>query len=104
VLPAPAGETPPLPPDAPRFLSLYHRDRFGPRPLSSAESAEAGGLADLLRRGLISRRSSSQIRPIASIENGPAIAVDRPANGRRADPRRPPLHAFNRGPSLLSSG
>ena len=40
-------------PDAARFLSLYHRDRFGPRPLSAGESAEAGRLADLLRRGLI---------------------------------------------------
>jgi hypothetical protein len=40
-------------PDAARFLSLYHRDRFGPRPLSAGESAEARHLADLLRRGLV---------------------------------------------------
>jgi hypothetical protein len=39
-------------PDAVRFLSLYHRDRFGPGPLSAGESAEANRLADLLRRGL----------------------------------------------------
>jgi hypothetical protein len=47
-----AGKIPSLLPDAARFLSLYHRDRFGPDPLSSGESAEAGRLADLLRRSL----------------------------------------------------
>ena len=47
-----AGKIPSLLPDAARFLSLYHRDRFGPGPLSSGESAEAGRLANLLRRGL----------------------------------------------------
>ncbi len=51
LLPA-AGETPGLLPDAERFLSLYHRDRFGPRPLSAGESSEASRLADLLRRRL----------------------------------------------------
>ena len=86
---AAVGENPHLLPDATRFLPLYNRDRFGPRPLSSAESTEAARLANLLRRGLISRRSSSQIRSTASFENGPAIAVDRPANGRRVHPRRP---------------
>ena len=52
-----AGKIPPLLPDAARFLSLYHRDRFGPGPLSSGESAEAGRLADLLRRGLFRPRA-----------------------------------------------
>jgi transglutaminase-like putative cysteine protease len=47
-----AGNIPPLLPDVARFLSLYHRDRFGPGPLSSGESTEAGRLADLLRRDL----------------------------------------------------
>ncbi|NNG46786.1 MAG: DUF3488 domain-containing protein [Deltaproteobacteria bacterium] len=47
-----AGKIPSLLPDAARFLSLYHRDRFGPGPLSSGESIEARRLADLLRRGL----------------------------------------------------
>ena len=47
-----AGETPGLLPAAERFLSLYHRDRFGPRPLSAGESSEASRLADLLRRRL----------------------------------------------------
>jgi transglutaminase-like putative cysteine protease len=49
---AAAGKTPGLLPDAFRFLSLYHRDRFGPRPLSVEESSEAGRLADALRRSL----------------------------------------------------
>jgi transglutaminase-like putative cysteine protease len=44
--------TPALLSHADRFLSLYHRDRFGPHSLSAAESAEAARLADLLRRGL----------------------------------------------------
>jgi hypothetical protein len=47
-----AGKTPGLLPDAFRFLFLYHRDRFGPRPLSAEESFEAGRLADALRRSL----------------------------------------------------
>jgi hypothetical protein len=42
---------PPLAGDAGRFLDLYHRDRFGPRPLSPAEREEAFGLAGRLRRG-----------------------------------------------------
>jgi hypothetical protein len=37
--------------DAGRFLDLYHRDRFGPRPLSPAEREEAFRLAGTLRRG-----------------------------------------------------
>lgn len=45
-----AERTPVLLPETARFLSLYHRDRFGPHPLSVEESAEAGRLADLLRR------------------------------------------------------
>jgi transglutaminase-like putative cysteine protease len=49
---AAAGKTPGLLPDAFRFLSLYHRDRFGPRPLSVEELSEAGRLADDLRRSL----------------------------------------------------
>ena len=49
---AAAVESPGLLPAAERFLSLYHRDRFGPRPLSAGESSEASRLADLLRRGL----------------------------------------------------
>jgi transglutaminase-like putative cysteine protease len=39
-------------PYATRFLSLYHQDRFGGRPLAAGESAEAARLADLLRREL----------------------------------------------------
>lgn len=34
-----------------RFLALYHRDRFGPLPLSPAEREEAFRLAGMLRRG-----------------------------------------------------
>jgi transglutaminase-like putative cysteine protease len=49
---AAAGKIPGLLPDAFRFLSLYHRDRFGPRPLSVEESSEAVRLADALRRSL----------------------------------------------------
>ena len=47
-----ACSTPDLLPDASRFLFLYHRDRFGSRPLSAGEAAEAGRLADMLRKGL----------------------------------------------------
>jgi transglutaminase-like putative cysteine protease len=47
-----AERTPVLLPETARFLSLYHRERFGPRPLTAEESAEAGRLADLLRRRL----------------------------------------------------
>ncbi|HEU5361596.1 MAG TPA: DUF3488 and transglutaminase-like domain-containing protein [Candidatus Deferrimicrobiaceae bacterium] len=47
-----AGATPELLPDASRFLSLYHRERFGTRPLSVQETAEAGRLAGTLRKGL----------------------------------------------------
>ena len=36
--------------DAGRFLDLYHRDRFGPRPLPPAEREEAFRLAGALRR------------------------------------------------------
>ncbi|MGE5699245.1 MAG: DUF3488 and DUF4129 domain-containing transglutaminase family protein [Deltaproteobacteria bacterium] len=38
--------------DASRFLELYHRDRFGPLPLSPAESREAARLAWRLRRDI----------------------------------------------------
>ncbi len=51
VLAAAAGK-PDLLPDAARFLSLYHRERFGPKFLSSGESVEACRLAEKLRRGL----------------------------------------------------
>ncbi len=44
--------TPPLLLPSDRFLSLYHRDRFGRHPLSAAESAEAARLAGFLRREL----------------------------------------------------
>ncbi|MDX1815017.1 MAG: DUF3488 and transglutaminase-like domain-containing protein [Thermodesulfobacteriota bacterium] len=47
-----AERTPVLLPETARFLSLYHRERFGPCPLTAEESAEAGRLADLLRRSL----------------------------------------------------
>jgi len=47
-----AERIPVLLPETARFLSLYHRERFGPRPLSAEEAAEAGRLADLLRRRL----------------------------------------------------
>jgi len=47
-----AERTPELLPETVRFLSLYHRERFGPRSLTAEESAEAGRLADLLRRRL----------------------------------------------------
>ena len=38
--------------DAARFLSLYHRDRFGPAPLAPEAREEAFRLADRLRRGI----------------------------------------------------
>ncbi|MGW8285052.1 MAG: transglutaminase family protein [Candidatus Deferrimicrobiaceae bacterium] len=47
-----AERTPVLLPETARFLSLYHRERFGPCPLTAEESAEARRLADLLRRRL----------------------------------------------------
>jgi transglutaminase-like putative cysteine protease len=47
-----AERTPALLPETVRFLSLYHRERFGPCPLPAEESAEAGRLADLLLRRL----------------------------------------------------
>jgi transglutaminase-like putative cysteine protease len=43
---------PPLAGDAGRFLDLYHRDRFGPGPLSPAEREEAFRLAGTLRRAI----------------------------------------------------
>ena len=46
------ARVPALLPPTDRFLSLYHRDRFGPHPLSAAESEEAARLADFLRREL----------------------------------------------------
>lgn len=49
VLSAASGR-PSLLPDARRFLVLYHRDRFGSRPLPEDEAREAGRLADRLRR------------------------------------------------------
>lgn len=45
-----AALRPDLEPAAVRFLALYHRDRFGPFPLSPAESREAARLAARLRR------------------------------------------------------
>jgi len=45
-----AALRPELGQEAVRFLALYHRDRFGPLPLSPAESREAAGLAVRLRR------------------------------------------------------
>ena len=47
-----AERTPVLLPETARFLSLYHRERFGSCPLTAEESAEACRLADLLRRRL----------------------------------------------------
>ena len=38
--------------DAARFLRLYHRDRFGPAPLSPESRAEAFRLASRLRQGI----------------------------------------------------
>jgi len=46
------GRKPAFLPDAARFLSLYHRDRFGHSPLSFGESAEACRLAKKLTQGL----------------------------------------------------
>jgi transglutaminase-like putative cysteine protease len=43
--------------NAGRFLDLYHRDRFGARPLSPAEREEAFRLAGTLRRGARSGRA-----------------------------------------------
>ncbi len=43
---------PSLAEEASRFLALYHRDRFGPFPLTPAEAREAGRLADRLGRGI----------------------------------------------------
>ena len=51
-----AALRPELRPEAVRFLGLYHRDRFGPFPLSPAESREAAGLALRLRRGVTAAR------------------------------------------------
>ena len=48
---AAAALRPELRAGAARFVDLYHRDRFGPRPLSADESREAVRLAALLRRG-----------------------------------------------------
>jgi transglutaminase-like putative cysteine protease len=47
-----AGQAPALAGDASLFLSLYHRDRFGPLPLSPAEFREAERLAGRLGRGI----------------------------------------------------
>jgi hypothetical protein len=49
-----AGQKPALAGDASRFLALYHRDRFGPFPLSLAEFREAGRLAGRLGREITS--------------------------------------------------
>ncbi len=38
--------------DTARFLGLYHRDRFGPAPLSTVERNEAFRLANRLKRGI----------------------------------------------------
>jgi transglutaminase-like putative cysteine protease len=45
-----ASPTPGLSAAASRFLALYHRDRFGPFPLSPADFREAARLAERLRR------------------------------------------------------
>ncbi len=45
-----ANLRPELRAEAARFLDLYHRDRFGPLPLSEAEAREAARLAGRLRR------------------------------------------------------
>ncbi len=47
-----AAVHPTLAADAGRFLSLYHRDRFGPRALSAEEAVEARALAVRLRRAV----------------------------------------------------
>jgi transglutaminase-like putative cysteine protease len=47
-----AGRNPEFAGDGSRFLALYHRDRFGPFPLSPAESREAARLAGRLGRGI----------------------------------------------------
>jgi len=51
-----AALRPELHAEAVRFLDLYHRDRFGPLPLSRAESLEAVRLAVRLRREAPSAR------------------------------------------------
>ncbi len=53
---AAAARRPEMRGGATRFLDLYHRDRFGPRPLSPDESREAARLAALLRRGASAAR------------------------------------------------
>lgn len=45
-----AAAAPALEREAARFLLLYHRDRFGPGPLSQEDRREARRLADVLRR------------------------------------------------------
>jgi transglutaminase-like putative cysteine protease len=52
MLSAAARSRPLLSADALRFLALYHRDRFGPRPLAPEERREAFRLAVLLRRAV----------------------------------------------------
>jgi hypothetical protein len=47
-----ARSHPDLSVEAERFLDIYHRDRFGPRPLSPGEREEAFRLARVLRRGV----------------------------------------------------
>lgn len=53
-----SARTPGLPAEASRFLSLYHRDRFGPAPLDPAEAAEAASLAARLRAAVRRGRAS----------------------------------------------
>jgi hypothetical protein len=43
---------PDLSEDAGRFLTLYHRDRFGPAPLPPEKRAEAFRCADRIRKRL----------------------------------------------------
>jgi len=52
MLSAAARSSPRVSEDAGRFLALYHRDRFGPGPLSPGERGEAFRLAGWLRRAV----------------------------------------------------
>jgi len=54
MLRAAARSRPDLSGDVGRFLALYHRDRFGPRPLSAPAREEAFGLATRIRREVAS--------------------------------------------------
>jgi transglutaminase-like putative cysteine protease len=56
---------PDLSEDADRFLSLYHRDRFGPAPLPPDQRAEAVRRADRLRKALSGREAPLPMRGTA---------------------------------------